>query len=127
MKTQKLRVLIVDDHLLWRKTLNLFFSTLPNIKVIGMAADGESAVAVCKKLPPDLVVLDVNMPGMDGFKTARKLLKDNPGLWIIGVTADETAAMKQRAKKAGMRNFVRKDLLLDYLPPIQPTPFAQAR
>lgn len=123
MKTQKLRVLIVDDHLLWRKTLNLSFSTLPNIKVVGMVANGESAVAACKKIHPDLVVLDINMPGMDGFKTARKLIKDNPGLWIIGVTADVTANIEQRAKKAGMRNFVHKDLLLDYLPPNQSRSF----
>jgi CheY-like chemotaxis protein len=125
MKKQKFRILIVDDHLMWRKTLSLSFSTLPNIKVVGMAADGASAVEVCKKLLPDLVVLDINMPGMDGFKTARRLLKEQPDLWIIGVTADVTANMAQRAKKAGMRNFVRKDLLLDYLPPLPPIPFLQ--
>lgn len=125
MKNKKIRILIVDDHLMWRKTLQLSFSALPNVEIINTLPDGYRAVDFCKQIHPDLILLDVNLPGMDGFKTACELLKDNPDLWIIGVAADVTPAMEKRAKESGMKVFVRKDLLLDYLPFSQPFHFSR--
>jgi DNA-binding NarL/FixJ family response regulator len=119
LKKQKLRVLLVDDHLMWRKTLKLSFSTLPNVEVIDMVTDGYRAVAFCKQVHPDLIVLDINLPGLDGFKTAQELLKDDPGLWIIGVTADVTSNAAQLAKESGIKAIIPKDMLLDYLPPVK--------
>jgi two-component system secretion response regulator SsrB len=117
LKTKKLRVLIVDDHLTWRKTLWLVLASLPELEVVGEAVDGESALSACTISQPDLVLLDINMPGMNGFETARALLAKYPGLWIIGVSAEVHAESQKLAQEAGFRAVVSKANLLDYLTP----------
>lgn len=115
--SKKLRVLIVDDNLAWRKTLWLVLANLPQLEVVGEASDGESALTACKLSRPDLVLLDINMPGMDGFETARALLAKDPALWVIGVSAEVNPGFQKRAQEAGFKAVVPKDQLLDYLSP----------
>jgi two-component system secretion response regulator SsrB len=117
LKTKKLRVLIVDDHLTWRKTLWLVLASLPELEVVGEAVDGETALSVCQVARPDLVLLDINMPGMNGFETARALLSKHPKLWIIGVSAEVNQESQKLAQEAGFRAVVSKANLLDYLTP----------
>lgn len=118
----KLRVLIVDDNLAWRKTLWLVLANLPQLEVVGEAPDGEAALAACKLSRPDLVLLDINMPGMDGFETARALLASDPALWVIGVSAEVSPDFQKRAQDSGFRAVVPKDQLLDYLSPVTSSP-----
>lgn len=121
--SKKLRVLIVDDHLAWRKTLWLVLDNLPQLEVVADASDGETALKACQDARPNLVLLDINMPGMDGFETARSLLALDPSLWIIGVSADVKPGFQQRAQQAGFKAVIPKDQLLDYLSPATtPTP-----
>jgi DNA-binding NarL/FixJ family response regulator len=120
---KKLRVLIVDDHLAWRKTLWLVLANLPQLEVVGDAPDGESALKACLVSRPDLVLLDINMPGMDGFETAQALLAQEPGLWIIGVSAEVNPGFQQRAQDSGFKAVIPKDQLLDYLSPATSSPF----
>jgi CheY-like chemotaxis protein len=120
MKKQKIRILIVDDNLMWRKTLKLSFSTLPNVEAVDLLPDGRRAVAFCRQNQPDLIVLNINLPGMDVFQMTRELLEVKPSLWIIGVTADPSSPnASQITKESGIRAVVSKDVLLDYLPPGQ--------
>ena len=114
---RKLRVLIVDDHLGWRKTLRIYLASLPELKVVGEATDGESALEACQITQPDLALMDINLPGMDGFETARLLLDHYPRLWVIGISAEVTPDAQERAKNAGFRAVIAKDMLLDYLEP----------
>lgn len=117
MNKKKISVVIVDDHLGWLKTLKIYLSSLPELNVIGNATNGHTAIELCEKLHPDLVLLDINMPGLNGFETAETLLAQNPNLWIIGLSADVEASFQQRANKAGFKAVIAKDMLLDYLGP----------
>jgi DNA-binding NarL/FixJ family response regulator len=117
LKSKKLRVLIVDDHLGWRKALGLYLSTLPELEVVGSVPDGYTALNVCQNVHPDLVLMDINMPGMDGFETARQLLAQHPDLWIVGISAEVSANAQERAQEAGLRVVIPKDMLLDFLTP----------
>ncbi len=120
--SKKLRVLIVDDNLAWRKTLWLVLTNLPQLEIVGEASDGEAALAACMVSHPDLVLLDINMPGMDGFETAQALLAKAPHLWIIGVSADVKPGFQKRAQDSGFKAVVPKDKLLDYLSPATSPP-----
>jgi CheY-like chemotaxis protein len=116
LDSKKIQILIVDDNLPWRNTLQLSFSTLPGIEIIDAVQDGQEALRVCSSMRPDVVILDIDMPGMDGFQTARALLKIYPDLWILGVSTDVTEADQKRARESGLRTIVPKDMILDYLP-----------
>jgi DNA-binding NarL/FixJ family response regulator len=114
---RKLRVVIVDDHRGWRQTLRIFLASLPEIEIVGEAMDGEAALEVCQGGQPDLVLMDIHMPGMDGFETTRVLREVYPNLWVIGVSAEASIYTQQRAQEAGIRAGISKDMLLDYLVP----------
>jgi CheY-like chemotaxis protein len=113
----KLRVLIVDDHLSWRKTLKLYLASLPQLEVLDAVSDGYAALAICKNIRPDLVLLDINMPGMDGFETARALRVHYPDLWIIGLSVEVNDESHIQAQQAGFKSVISKDKLLDFLSP----------
>ncbi len=74
-----MRVVLVDDNENFLETLSRYVKTFPKVEVAGKAGTGEEAVEMCRELKPDLVLMDVKMPGLNGFETARKLkLLDNP-------------------------------------------------
>lgn len=120
LESKKVRILIVDDSLQWRKALRLSFSTLPGIEIIDAVPDGAGALQVCSRTRPDVVFVDIDMPGMDGFETASALLELIPDLLILGVDIDVSSADQQRAREAGFRSIIPKDMILDYLPVSQP-------
>jgi DNA-binding NarL/FixJ family response regulator len=111
---KKLRVLVVDDHLGWRNTVRLCLKNMPNVEIVGDAADGNLALETFQATDPNVILMDINMPGMDGFETAKALLDRNPSLWIIGLSADVEDDFQQRARSAGFRAVIPKDTLLDY-------------
>jgi len=115
--SDQLRVLIVDDHLAWCSTLRFcLMITFPNINIVGEASNGQSAIELCDLTKPDLVLLDINMPGMNGFETAKVLLANHPDLQIIGVSAEVNPKHDQLAKEAGFSSVFPKDMLMDHLP-----------
>ena len=95
----------------------MYLASLPDLKVVGEAADGESALEICPIVQPEVVLLDINMPGMDGFEAARLLLERHSHLWIIGVSADASLEVQQQAAEVGLRAVIAKDMLIDYLVP----------
>src|SRR5512142_421962 len=82
-----IRVILVDDHNLVRMGLKSYFSTLPDIQVIGEAGTGEEAVRLAADLAPDVVLMDLIMPGMDGVEATRQVKKVSPHTQVIVVTS----------------------------------------
>lgn len=105
------RALVVDDHALIRQELTSFLTSLKNIQVVGDAADGRKGVELARTLCPDLVLMDVNMPGMDGIEATRELLSYNPAIKVIGVTVNNAPEIHTRMKQAGAVDSMTKDRL----------------
>lgn len=101
---------------MWRKTLRLFFSTQANVEVIEMLTDRDRAASSYTQIHPDLIILDVNQFGVDGLKTARELIQNNPDIFIIGVTADMSPCLPKIVDGTGIKAVIPKNMLLDYLP-----------
>jgi DNA-binding NarL/FixJ family response regulator len=105
-----LRVLIVDDHPVTRDGLRLALDGLADIEVVGEAANGEDAVVAAKELAPDLVFMDVQMPGMDGLEAAKVIRVDHPETKVILFTVEESKAAVAEAMQAGVSGYLLKDV-----------------
>jgi DNA-binding NarL/FixJ family response regulator len=104
-----LRVVIADDQASVREGLVLLLGGLPGIEVVGAAADGEQAIAQVADQHPDAILLDLNMPVLDGIGATRRLVAEHPGVAIVVLTTyvDDTNVME--ALKAGARSYLTKD------------------
>src|SRR6266508_3244844 len=105
---KKIRVLIADDHTLFREGLRALLNTMPDIEVVGEAAEGESAIEQVAVTQPDVILMDINMPGVNGIEATRRILETHPSLGIIMVTMLEDDASVFAAMKAGARGYVLK-------------------
>lgn len=105
-----IRVLLVDDHSVVRSGLSFFLSTTDDIEVIGEAADGEQAVQLCAELQPNVVVMDMMMPRLDGFGAIEQIRKQNPAVRVLALSSFLEAELVQRALKAGASGYLLKDI-----------------
>ncbi|MEX3956740.1 two component system response regulator [Trinickia sp. EG282A] len=103
------RLLIVDDHLLLRDGIKHALNAEPSYRVVGEAADGLEVCAACHVLQPDIVIIDLALPGMNGIEVIRQLKRRWPGMYIVVLTADGTEARAREALDAGANGFVRKE------------------
>lgn len=110
---EPLRVLIADDHPLFRHGMRGLLSTQPDIEVVGEATTGEEAVARVEELQPDVVLMDIKMPGVSGIEATRRILADHPAVRILMVTMFEDDASVFTAMRAGARGYVLKDAAKD--------------
>ena len=108
-RTGPARLVLADDHDLVREGLQLVLSREPDLEVVGEASDGREAVAVCRKLDPDLVLMDVRMPDMDGLEATRKIKAAQPSVSVLVVTTYENPDYLFEAMKAGAAGYVLKD------------------
>lgn len=104
-----MRVLIVDDHPVTRDGLRTAFNLADEIEVVGEAASGEEAVQVVADTKPDIVFMDVRMPGMNGIQATRQIRENNPDTRIILFTIDESRASVAEAIQAGVSGYLLKD------------------
>jgi two-component system, chemotaxis family, protein-glutamate methylesterase/glutaminase len=112
-------VLLVDDQPEFLQVAQDLLAGNPDVTVIGTACNGEEAIALVAALAPDLVVLDVQMPGMSGFETAKRLVASSPGLRIVMVSSDGEPDYELFARSAGAEAFLtKKQFLGDGLAPI---------
>jgi DNA-binding NarL/FixJ family response regulator len=102
------RFLVVDDSELVRKSLRTVLQANPDWEVCGEAADGESAVALFKELHPNIVILDFQMPGMNGIETARRMSEIAPAVPIVLFTQHASSDLEKHAREAGIRSVVSK-------------------
>ncbi|HEY3833579.1 MAG TPA: response regulator transcription factor [Acidimicrobiia bacterium] len=108
--TDVTRVLIADDHTLFRRGVRSLLSTVPEIEVVGEASDGESAVALTEELAPDVVLMDLQMPGGGGLAAIRLLTERSPTANVLVVTMSEDDDSVFAAMRAGARGYVLKDM-----------------
>ncbi len=104
-----MRILLADDHGIVRRGLKSLLESRPGLEVIGEAADGLEALRLCGELSPDLLIIDISMPKMNGIEVASRVqkLERPPGIIILSMHADESYIM--RALAAGARGYLVKD------------------
>ncbi|MCI2229376.1 response regulator transcription factor [Polaribacter sp. MSW13] len=105
----EIKIVLVDDHKLLRDGLRNIIEQKSNMQIIGEASDGREAIKTCLKLQPDVVVLDVAMPGLNGIEAARQIIKNQPGIKIIGVSMHSTKQFIQGMFNAGAFGYLLKD------------------
>jgi signal transduction histidine kinase len=103
------RVLLVDDHAMVRQGLRAVLDAYPDLFIIGEAADGREAVSIATKRMPDVIVMDINMPRMDGIEATKQIKKAQPGTVIIAVSVNDTPQVRELMQKAGASAFVSKN------------------
>lgn len=117
MNTEKqpIRILIADDHAMILEGMISIISSDPVCKVVGKALNGVDAVALYKQLAPDITILDLQMPKMDGIQATREILKGNPQAKIVVLSAFDGEESIYQAIQAGATSYVLKESLLDEL------------
>jgi DNA-binding NarL/FixJ family response regulator len=103
------RVLIVDDHRLFAQALEAILATDARIEVVGHAENGAEAVELMASLEPDVTLMDIVMPKMDGFEATRRIRAERPGACILMLTGSNSRTDVDRARKAGAAGYVTKD------------------
>ena len=107
--TREITCLIVDDHEVVREGLRLSLSRASHIRVVGEASDGETAVALAERRRPDVVVMDIRMPGMDGLDATRLLRERAPDVPVILFTAYSDRPLLSRGLESGAKGYVLKE------------------
>jgi DNA-binding NarL/FixJ family response regulator len=110
-----IRVAVVDDQRLFTKGLSGLVDMLPHVEVVGVAYDGEEAVALCREAEPDVVLMDISMPKMDGISATREIRNLLPQTAVIILTAHEEDEQVFEGIKAGAQGYLLKDAELDDL------------
>ncbi len=109
------RILLADDHPVFRHGLRTLLAETPDLEVVGEATTGEEAVALAETLQPDLVLMDIRMPGTSGIEATRRILHDSPHIRVLVLTMFEDDASVFTAMRAGARGYVLKDAEKDDL------------
>jgi two-component system, NarL family, response regulator YdfI len=104
-----IKILIADDHLIIRQGLRLILETEDDFELVGEASDGAEALSLCKKLNPDVVLMDLRMPNMDGLTAIEKLRVEQPGIAVVILTTFNEDELMFRGLQAGARGYLLKD------------------
>ena len=104
-----IRVLLVDDHPIMRKGIRSVLESYENIEVIGEASNGLEAVTLANDLTPSVIIMDVNMPRMDGVQATRLNKQSQPQITIIGLSVNDARSVQRALLEAGASAYVNKD------------------
>jgi len=108
-------VLLVDDHDLVRTGIKRLLSDVPEIEVIGEASNGEDAVKLAKEKKPNVVLMDVKMPGIGGLEATRKMLRHDPNLKVIALSVHAAEPFPSKLLQAGASGYLTKGALLEQM------------
>jgi NarL family two-component system response regulator LiaR len=113
--TEPISILIVDDHEVVRKGIRSYLDTLPEYRVIGEASTGEEAIGIVEEFIPEVVLMDLIMPGMDGVETTRRIKKISPRTQVVVLTSYHEDSQIFPALKAGATSYILKDMKMEKL------------
>jgi DNA-binding NarL/FixJ family response regulator len=114
-KPKPLRVLIADDHRLFAEALEAILASDERIEVVGQAGDGGEAVELARKLVPDVVLMDVSMPVLDGFEATREIRAESDDTHVVMLTGSNSRDDVDRSREAGASGYVTKDRIASEL------------
>jgi NarL family two-component system response regulator LiaR len=114
-ESTRIRVVIVDDHDMLREGLAAFLKAFRNMLLVGEAASGEDAVRLCIELQPDVVLMDLVMPGMGGVEAIRLIHEKRPAIRIIALSSFEEEELVKAAIRAGATSYLLKNISADTL------------
>jgi DNA-binding NarL/FixJ family response regulator len=103
-----IRVLLADDHKIVREGLARLLQEYADIQVVGEAEDGNSAVELARQLKPNVVLMDLSLPTLSGFEATRRIVSENPGIDVIGLSAHENEEFAAALRKVGAVNYLTK-------------------
>jgi DNA-binding NarL/FixJ family response regulator len=106
--TNPVRVLIVDDHLMFAEALEALLEAEDTVEVVGIVPTGEDALEVCASAKPDVILMDIDLPGMDGVQATKGVLRISPNAKVVGISALRDPQLLARAIAAGASGFVPK-------------------
>jgi DNA-binding NarL/FixJ family response regulator len=118
LTADRFRTLVVDDSPLARERICSFLASDPKVEVVGTAGDGKEALTCMERLHPDLVLLDLQMPGLNGLEVATLITRDEGRPVVVIITGLEVPALVQRLKEYGISGLVSKQHLNDELPEV---------
>ena len=113
--TEIIRVMLVDDHAMVRSGLAAFLFAQEDLELVAEASSGEQAVAICQDKQPDVVLMDLVMPGMDGATATKKIRERCPEIQVIALTSFKEQELVEGALKAGAIGYLLKDITADEL------------
>lgn len=105
------RILIIDDHEIVRSGLTAILNTEPGMEVVGEAGTAEEALLLAEKLKPDLILMDISMPGMGGIEATRQIMERQPGCRVLILTVHEDESLAREAIRGGASGYIPKRAL----------------
>ncbi|MBN1972743.1 MAG: response regulator transcription factor [Sedimentisphaerales bacterium] len=110
-----IKIILADDHTMLRQGLSRSFEQEEDITVVGQAQDGYSAIDLVRELLPDIVIMDIGMPGLNGIETTWRIVKDYPGVKIIGLSMHSSDKYVREMFKAGASGYLLKNCSFEEL------------
>ncbi len=110
-----IRILLADDHTIVLQGLSRFLREQEDMEVVGQAKDGPTTVELARELTPDIVIMDISMPGLSGIEATRLIHSEKPDIKIIGLSMHAAKRYVQEMYKAGARGYLLKDCDFDEL------------
>ena len=114
-KNNTVRIVLADDNDVVRSSLRLLFDSFPDLELIGEAADGFEAINICTRLKPDLVLMDIDMPFVDGVQATRVLRSRFPDMYILAFSAINDNGKRKMILKSGANSLIHKQITADKL------------
>jgi DNA-binding NarL/FixJ family response regulator len=112
---RKIRVLIADDHRLFAEALQAILAEDTRIEVVGTARTGEEAVRLAKTTKPNVILMDIAMPGVDGVEATKRIRRNDPAACVLMLTGSNSRSDVARAREAGAAAYVTKDRIASQL------------
>ena len=109
------QIIIADDHKLMREGLSSLLSGQEDIQIVAQATNGREAIQLVERHPPDVVVMDVNMPEMDGVEATLRIKAEHPATIVIGLSMHNSGHYEATMRKAGAAAYLSKDSVSDHL------------
>lgn len=110
-----IRIVLADDHLTVRQTIRICIESDPQMEVVAEAGSGRETIAAVDRTTPDMVVLDYQMPGLNGLEVARVIRERHPQVPMLMLTGEEDAALRAASERVGVKGFMLKGQPLDEL------------